>query len=88
MKRVLTAAVFGGLLMVLAPQAASAAIVSPYDHGPGQSAGDCAGQPQGQSGGACAGQPQEAGPEGEAPRGAPPQGRRGQDTEEDEAILF
>jgi hypothetical protein len=77
MKRVLTAVVFGGLLTVLAPQAISAGTVTPSDHGSGQSAGDCAGH----------GQPQEARPEGEAPRGAPQQDRRGEDTDEDE-ILF
>jgi hypothetical protein len=76
MKRVFTAAVFGGLLTVLAPQAIWAGTVTPSDHWPGQSSGDCAGQPQ------------EARPEGEAPRGAPPENRRGQDTDEDEAILF
>ena len=77
MKRVLTAAVFGGLLTVLAPQAISAGTVTPADHGPGQSAGDCAGKPQ------------EAHPEGEAPRNAPPpQDSRGRDSDEDETILF
>lgn len=57
MKRVLAAAAFGGLLMVLAPQA-TAGTVTPYDQDAGQSAGDCAGKPQ------------EAppAPEGEAPR--------------------
>ena len=75
MKRVLTAAVFGGL-MVLAPQAASAGIVTPSGHCPDPSAQECAGQPQ------------EARPEQEPPRGAPPNDPRGRDSDEDETILF
>lgn len=73
MKRVLTAAVFGGLLMVL-PQAPPAGALTPSDHGPGQSAEESAGQPQER-------------PEQEPPRSAPPSDR-GRDSDEDETILF
>lgn len=75
MKRVLTAAVFGGLLTVLAPQATSAGVVTPADHGSERSAGDCAGAPQ------------EAHPEGEAPRGGPQHDREQEESDGGE-ILF
>jgi hypothetical protein len=76
MKRALTAAVLGGLLTILAPQAASAGSVTPSNHCPDPNAESCAGQPQ------------EARPEQEPPRGAPPSDRRGRDSDEDETILF
>ena len=46
MKRALTAAVFGGLIMFFVPQVASGGTgqpVAPYDHDAGH-AGDCAGK--------------------------------------------
>ena len=47
MKRAVTAAVFGGLIMFFVPQAASggtAQPVAPYDHNAGQRDGDCPGK--------------------------------------------
>jgi hypothetical protein len=74
MKRALTGAVFGGLLMFLVPQAASGSArpVTPTDHNAEHK--DCAGQP-------------EAAPEGEQ---APPKEQRQGDREQndDGSTLF
>ena len=76
MKRVLTVAAFGGLLMVLAPQATSAGTVAPSDHGTEQGAGNCAGTPQGADQ-----------PESEAPRRGPHGDHEQRESDESE-ILF
>jgi hypothetical protein len=84
MKRALTAAVFGGLVLFFVPQAAqgSARPVAPADHNAEHKGGDCAGQ---------AGEAGEAGqPEGssETEKAPPRQGDREQRDGDDGSELF
>jgi hypothetical protein len=79
MKRAFTAAVFGGLMVFLVPQAASGgtARTEPYDHSGDHKAADCPGQPSGAA----------ESPEQAPPRQQPYGDRESKDSDDSE-ILF